>query len=216
MKSYFRATETDHVIKPIRQRKRIIMLRTHIALSFILFFLVVPSFYETKFGTLLLIFGTVCIVISALGRCWAILHIGSRKNVELIQSGPYKYCRNPLYLFSIVGTLGFGLSTKSIIFSIGVLLPIVIIFLRTIKKEEQYLLFKFKGIYDDYKAEVPCLIPRFRINAKYRNKSPRGKKNIYNNINPLLESLSILLLIPFLQLIQEVKHLFNVNAIVLP
>jgi protein-S-isoprenylcysteine O-methyltransferase Ste14 len=36
-------------------------------------------------------------------RLWCSLYISGYKNSQLITSGPYSLCRNPLYFFSFVG-----------------------------------------------------------------------------------------------------------------
>lgn len=63
-------------------------------------------------GILMLAAGILLAGIGAFGRLWCSLYIGGRKTHELVSAGPYGWCRNPLYLFSLIGALGVGLSTR--------------------------------------------------------------------------------------------------------
>jgi len=63
-------------------------------------------------GILMLAAGILLAGVGALGRLWCSLYIGGRKTHELVSAGPYGWCRNPLYLFSLIGALGVGLSTR--------------------------------------------------------------------------------------------------------
>lgn len=40
--------------------------------------------------------GLVAIMVCVLGRAWCSLYIGGRKTQEIVASGPYSLCRNPL------------------------------------------------------------------------------------------------------------------------
>lgn len=84
-----------------------------------------------------------------------------RKNAELTTTGPYGYTRNPLYLGSLLITLGFGAAAGRW-WLLG-LLPTLfaVIYLPTIQGEEAYLRAHFAG-FDAYAAEVPRLVPRVR------------------------------------------------------
>lgn len=172
-----------------------------------------PAFYETEFGAILSIFGCVLVVVSILGRCWAILHIGSRKNVELIQTGPYSYCRNPLYFSSFLVTLGCGLISKSIVLSIVFSLIVLCIFLRLIRKEEQYLLQKFGDEYGIYKVRVPQFFPRIRTNMKLSFWPEEWGHRRHRR--QFVETLSILLLIPIILLFGKMREFLQLKILVL-
>lgn len=82
-----------------------------------------------------------------------------RKNAEITTSGPYAYTRNPLYLGSMLITLGFGAASASWLLW-GLLAGLFLaIYLPTIRGEEQYLRAHFAG-FDAYAAQVPRLLPR--------------------------------------------------------
>ena len=49
-------------------------------------------------------------------RLWSTLHIGGHKRQRVVMDGPYSICRNPLYLFSLLATLGVGLGSCTLAF----------------------------------------------------------------------------------------------------
>jgi protein-S-isoprenylcysteine O-methyltransferase Ste14 len=57
---------------------------------------------------MLRIAGVLFIGAAVLGRIWCALYIAGRKNTDLCIDGPYSICRNPLYLFSFFGAVGFA------------------------------------------------------------------------------------------------------------
>ncbi len=93
-------------------------------------------------------------------RAWASGHL--KKEKELTTSGPYRYCRNPLYLGNLI--LGFGIALASR--SWWVLIIFVAYFLvfypPVIKKERNRLGELFPGQYLEYKKRVPLFFPTGR------------------------------------------------------
>ncbi len=91
-------------------------------------------------------------------RAWAAGHL--EKNLDLAQSGPYRYLRNPLY----VGTLAVaaGLVAASRRWELGLLFAAVflLIYLPVVELEEQHLRSLFPA-YADYARRVPKLFPKF-------------------------------------------------------
>lgn len=83
-----------------------------------------------------------------------------RKNAELTRTGPYAYTRNPLYLGSMMIAFGFAWAAASWIIFITLAVLFFVIYLPTIRSEEQYLRAHFAG-FDDYAKQVPRLFPRF-------------------------------------------------------
>ena len=82
-----------------------------------------------------------------------------KKNAELTTSGPYAYTRNPLYLGSLMISLGFGAASGSWAL-VGLLAALfAAIYIPTIHGEEIYLRGHFSG-FDQYVAAVPVLLPR--------------------------------------------------------
>ena len=82
-----------------------------------------------------------------------------RKNAEITSSGPYGYTRNPLYLGSLLITLGFGAAAGRWWLCALLAGLFAAIYIPTILGEEAYLREHFAG-FDAYAARVPRLLPR--------------------------------------------------------
>ena len=74
--------------------------------------------------------------------------------------GPYSICRNPLYLFSIIGAAGMGTQSGSLV--LGLISGIIawLVFFFVVTQEEQLLIAKVHGKkYRDYLRRVPRFFP---------------------------------------------------------
>jgi protein-S-isoprenylcysteine O-methyltransferase Ste14 len=107
--------------------------------------------------------GILLIITAVLGRFWAVLYIGGRKNNSVFQDGPYSMMRHPLYTFSTIGVAGFGLMLGSVLLTVALTLVFFLILSVTASKEEGYLRAQFGTAYDDYAARVPRMIPRLQL-----------------------------------------------------
>jgi len=99
------------------------------------------------------------IIACVLGRCWAMLYIGGNKNARLMTTGPYSLCRNPLYLFSVIGVVGFGFMLQSLVYTVVLTSITVVILLQAARQEEAYLSGKFAEDYAAYLNSVPRFMP---------------------------------------------------------
>jgi protein-S-isoprenylcysteine O-methyltransferase Ste14 len=104
--------------------------------------------------------GLFLLTICSIGRLWALLYISGHKKLELITEGPYSIVRHPLYVFSLVGAIGIGLTSENIL----VLTALVIFYLSyyplTIFVEEKKLVDKFGQAYLDYIKRTPRFLPK--------------------------------------------------------
>ncbi len=85
--------------------------------------------------------------------------IEKQKSRKIIQTGPYKYIRNPSYTGLLLELIGFSLAlsnTLSLLITLLVFIPAIAY---RIKIEEYFLLKNFKS-YEDYKKELKINIIR--------------------------------------------------------
>ena len=101
------------------------------------------------------------VLTATFGRLWALTFISGHKTKDLITEGPYSAMRNPLYFFSLLGALGIGILTKSILVVAAMVLAFALYYPMVIHAEEDRLE-RFHGErFRSYKARVPSFIPRF-------------------------------------------------------
>ena len=81
-----------------------------------------------------------------------------KKNEQLATTGPYAYCRNPLYLGSIVIAIGFAIASRDLWVAIGIVGLFSVIYVPVIRGEENFLRGQFPE-YDSYARRVPRLLP---------------------------------------------------------
>ena len=106
--------------------------------------------------------GVMLVGVCALGRVWCSMYISGRKSNTLVTVGPYSLCRNPLYLFSMAGAVGLGLSTGSLILAGLVAAFFVLYYPAVIEHEEKHLEDRHGEAFRAYRESVPRFIPDFR------------------------------------------------------
>lgn len=134
-----------------------------VLISFLLFFTEpAPIIDKPLFDGLFMLGACTCAVVGALGRAWASLFISGKKDQKLIQVGPYANCRNPLYFYSFIGSLGVGLGSETLTIPAVIIIMFVIYYKLVIKDEEKRLEELFGEEYRSYKASTPCFFPKLR------------------------------------------------------
>lgn len=103
--------------------------------------------------------GLFAIYVCIIGRGWCSLYIGGRKNTELVTTGPYSSCRNPLYLFSIIGAFGVGAQTGSIVLASLFAGVCWMVFRNVVLQEEVLLSERFGKAFRRYSNTVPRFRP---------------------------------------------------------
>ncbi len=129
---------------------------------------------------------------------FCMMYIGGQKNRCLLQSGPYAVCRNPLYLFSVLGATGAGLSAGSA--TLGALSGggFFVLFAAIIRSEESRLKTLFGEPYLEYLATVPRWIPALRLWRDPESLSPRAELMV----RTLRDSAGLFLAIPVLEALE--------------
>ena len=81
-----------------------------------------------------------------------------KKNEELTMTGPYAYCRNPLYLGSIIIAIGFSIASRDPWVAVGIVVLFTLVYVPVIRSEEAFLCRRFAS-FNDYAQRVPRLLP---------------------------------------------------------
>ncbi len=85
-----------------------------------------------------------------------------RKNEVISSTGPYRMCRHPLYLGSLLISLGFVITSRSIPVLAYFLVFFPLAYVPTILVEERLLTRKFGDAYVLYRKQTPPFIPAIR------------------------------------------------------
>lgn len=103
-------------------------------------------------------FGAIIAIAGLFMRIWATAWLNKKR--VLSTGGPYSYTRNPLYLGTLLLTLGHGF--MSALPFAPLLFPALLLALYwpTILKEERYLAKHHGSDFQEYRRRVPRLIPR--------------------------------------------------------
>jgi len=91
-------------------------------------------------------------------RTWAAGHL--LKDEALTVGGPYGYVRNPLYLGSLISTIGFLAILGDFRLAVAFLAIALAIYLPIVRQEENYLRRMHGAAFHAYAQAVPALIPR--------------------------------------------------------
>ncbi len=144
--------------------------------------------------------GLLLIVGCIVGRIYCTLYIGGKKATELVTTGPYSLCRNPLYFFSIMGAVGIGAQQGSITLAVSTGLVIYCLFLLVIFKEESFLENRFGRKFSTYKNRVPRLLPQLSL-----WKEVDGPINLHPSLvrTTALDACIILLWLPIAELLEH-------------
>ncbi len=152
----------------------------------LMFFLVSRSAWviDVPFvATVLFFLGTVLVGIAFLGRIWCSLYIAGYKKDHLVTQGPYSMCRNPLYFFSLIGSLGVGFATGCFLIPLLLFIGFCAYYPLVIKKEEAELLNLHNNDFESYMSRVPRFLPRISGLMEpetYIVKPVIFRKNIFN------------------------------------
>ncbi|MES2468257.1 MAG: isoprenylcysteine carboxylmethyltransferase family protein [Verrucomicrobiota bacterium] len=100
---------------------------------------------------------------AAVGRLWCSLYIAGYKKSCLVTDGPYAMCRNPLYFFSMLGTLGVALMTHTFTIPLLALISFAIYYPYVIRAEEEDLTKIHGAPFEAYRSRTPAFFPRWSL-----------------------------------------------------
>jgi protein-S-isoprenylcysteine O-methyltransferase Ste14 len=199
-------TSRDETAARPTQRGRKIALRVLIASLLLGMPFVRSSFPHGEFHETLESVGMLLILVGIFGRAWCTMHIGGQKFTELVDYGPFSISRNPLYVFSLIATLGAGLQTGSMIFAVITTCGVWLVIDMTVRREEAALSARFAEAYAAYRERTPRYGPRL---SSWRplNTVPVNMSLFYKTI---VDGFLFFLIVPVAELIdwlQELGHL---------
>jgi protein-S-isoprenylcysteine O-methyltransferase Ste14 len=89
-----------------------------------------------------------------------------RKEATLVTNGPYRYVRNPIYLWSFVFLIALSLEAANWLLFVPTLFMVALLYAQ-VGKEERMLIDKFGDEYREYMKRTPQFIPKFRHVTRY-------------------------------------------------
>jgi protein-S-isoprenylcysteine O-methyltransferase Ste14 len=101
--------------------------------------------------------GLVTVLLGLAIRSWAAGVINKSK--VLATTGPYRLCRHPLYLGSLLMMFGFCVLVGSLLDACVVFGPVLAIYLLTIQREERRLAERHGAAWAQYAATAPQFFP---------------------------------------------------------
>ncbi len=108
-------------------------------------------------------------------RLWASTYICARKTREIVRTGPYSICRNPLYWGTLLMVGAFPLFLKSPVLAASMLPPLVLYLYAVVPAEEWVMSRRHGEGYAVYCMEVSRWLPNF---ARYDRGEPLDRQTI--------------------------------------
>ena len=165
-----------------------------------------PAWELGSFKSFLMEFGGYLFLLAGLTiRIWCIFYIGNRKSKEIITTGPYSLCRNPLYAGTFLLAIGVGLCFENVIMVLLVPVVLIPVHMLTIRTEESHLESLFGESYRIYKQKVPRFWPRF---SNYN--SPESIEVHINSLQRIASDTIGILLLPQLEDLLEILHQYGI------
>lgn len=122
-----------------------------------------PEFMQGWAGEVFRLCGYVLMVAGSLWRVWCLTFIGGTKDAVLTTTGPYSVVRNPLYIGSFLGVIGFGIAVRLPLLPIVLLVTFAALYPAVVANEEKRLDEFFGDTYRRYRDATPCWVPRWSL-----------------------------------------------------
>jgi len=155
--------------------------------------------------------GFIFIVSATLGRIWCFIYISGYKDDRLIQYGPYSLVRNPLYVFSFIGTIGLGLASENLLALVLMVILFCVLYPSVVDDEESNLKALHGNAFETYIQRTPRWIPNF----KHYNEIEEYPVKPRIFIKAMLESMWFLLFFMILQVIENLHHMDILPGLIL-
>jgi protein-S-isoprenylcysteine O-methyltransferase Ste14 len=168
--------------------RKLRILLTRILSGILTIIVLISNTYWENIGiisTILFLIGVLLVGIGSIGRIWCSLYISGYKSKTLVTEGPYSISRNPLYFFSMLGSLGVGLTTEILIIPAVLMFSFAIYYPLVIKREERNLSKLFGQKYQEYHDRTPVFIPKISLlsePAEYVVKPVIFRKHIFDTL----------------------------------
>lgn len=112
--------------------------------------------------------GAILMLVGLGIRFWASGYI--IKSQVLATSGPYAYTRNPLYVGNFLLGLGISVTSGNIWIIIYYAVTFTLLYLGTIRDEQEFLEKKFGDAFRDYVSNVPVFLPSWKAYQRAEKK----------------------------------------------
>lgn len=117
-------------------------------------------------GEVLRLCGYILMVAGCLWRVWCLMFIGGTKDGVLTTAGPYSVVRNPLYVGSFLGVVGFGLAARLPLLPVALLVLFAVLYPAVVASEEKRLEELFGDDFRRYRDATPRWVPRWSLYAE--------------------------------------------------
>jgi protein-S-isoprenylcysteine O-methyltransferase Ste14 len=138
---------------------------------------------------------------------------------ELVTTGIFSHCRNPLYVGNILMLTGIGILSNSLIYVVVVIPVFLLIYHSIVMAEENFLRNKFSDRFDQYCASVNRWVPSLKgIPATFRSMEFKWKRWIlkeYNTQYIWLTGIVLIILFKYPQLTAFDKNKRNLLLMIL-
>ena len=147
--------------------------------------------------------GFFLLAFACLWRIWCALFISGTKNGELAATGPYSVVRNPLYIGTFLGVVGFGFAVEQPLLAAALGAIFAAAYPSVVANEERHLDRLFGERYAAYCARVPRWIPNWSLYEEPASMtiSPRRVRGA------ILDAMWFLWAFALCEFIEELHHL---------
>jgi len=138
---------------------------------------------------------------------------------ELVTSGIFAHCRNPLYVGNILMLLGVGILANSLIYLVIVMPVFLFIYQCIVLAEENYLRNKFGQTFDEYCSRVNRWFPSlFGLAKTFKGMTFNAKRWLlkeYNTQFVWLSGITLILLLGYPQITHDNAQLRNLLLMII-